>query len=268
MRLLICSPKPASESAQFLEQALKREGHSTIWADQAESETAGADAAYYRGRFDSQGNTEAMMAFSRAEAEGTKTINSSAGILNARHKLLTWRLLERARLPFPATFMPGSPPQQAPENGYMVKPDCGSCGQGIQFKPSWEKAVEAANCQGDSYLIQAFQPGQIVRVVSGKAGGLFGYYHRQIITRSEDGQETVILETGERDPLDKSDQSACFELAGMAVKALGCDMAGVDLVVNEGKAFILEANTGWAMRAEDEAWNRLIIEEMKRIAES
>ena len=54
----------------------------------------------------------------------------------------------------------------------------------------------------------------------------------------------------------------------MAVKALGCDMAGVDLVVNEGKAFILEANTGWAMRAEDEAWNRLIIEEMKRIAES
>ena len=68
MQLLICSPKPASESAQFLEQALKREGHSTIWADQAESETAGADAAYYRGRFDSQGNTEAMMAFSEIDA--------------------------------------------------------------------------------------------------------------------------------------------------------------------------------------------------------
>ncbi|HEY2355719.1 MAG TPA: ATP-grasp domain-containing protein [Gaiellaceae bacterium] len=182
----------------------------------------------------------------RLAAEGVDVLNPPRALGAAHDKLLTARVLRRAGLPHPTTtLLAPALPVVAPELPVVLKPRFGSWGRDVELCATAEE-LELALLRAQSspwfhdhgvIAQELVEPqGWDLRVVV--AGGRVVGSARRVALPGEwrtNAALGAVVEPADAPPLAR-------ELALAAVKAVGADLAGVDLLPTRNGFVVLEVN--------------------------
>jgi ribosomal protein S6--L-glutamate ligase len=237
-----------SETNRALGEALADRGFTAAIA--APSESAAGLADLVLGRIDVlstlDGVEPGLWVLSRLEQRGAVVLNPAASLLAAHDKLATAILLARARVPHPRTSHVLASPPRTLAPPYVVKPRFGSWGQDVfrcESKPELlELLAELAQrswFRKHGALVQELLPAEgcdLRVVVAGDS--VVGAVAR--IARPGEWRTNVAL-GATRVPVSPSGE--VVDLALRAVRALGLDLAGVDILLDaRRRPVVLEVN--------------------------
>jgi len=245
--LVVGSP---SETNLALGNALAQRGFTSAIASPREAVDA-EQADLVLGRIDVlptlDGVEPGLWVLSRLEQRGGIVLNSAASLLAAHDKLATAILLARAGVPHPRTshlLAATLPRRLAPP--YVVKPRFGSWGQDVfrcESKPELlELLGELAQrswFRKHGALVQELLPGEgcDLRVVIA-GGSVVGAVAR--VASAGEWRTNVALGATR---LEASPSEEIAALALRAVRALGLDLAGVDILLDgNSRPVVLEVN--------------------------
>lgn len=209
---------------------------------------------------------------SHFELAGVPCVNGSAALEVARHKWRSLRVLAEAGLPIPPTFTTGGSRflDQAVKRigGYpfIAKPFEGTQGTGIllmETPTTAKSAVDTLCALRQDYVFQEFYPeaaGRDVRalVVGDKVLGAM----ERIATNGEFRANMHRGGVGIAMPL--SDELA--SLAAKAARAVGLDIAGVDILLTRDGPVVLEVNPSPGFEGFEQATHADVALEMMRFA--
>ena len=192
---------------------------------------------------------EALHTLRQIEALGVPCVNPSAGIAASRDKLITAQRLAAHGLPFPATALIGrdAPLEPVLERvqgpPWIVKLPVSTQGSGVVLAESLRSLrsiCDALHAAGQRLLIQQFvaEAGSSdirVLVVEGRAVAA--------MRRTGQGDEfRSNLHRGGQGQLEVS-SDALSRLAEEAARALGLELAGVDLLESRSGPLVIEVNS-------------------------
>ena len=194
------------------------------------------------------GIDDGVWALGALEARGVAVLNHASALFATHDKLLTARLLRRARLPHPRTVhVRPEHPFPAVRPPVVIKPRFGSGGKGVTWCHDEDELVEAlAALSGTPWfeqqgvLVQELvrPQGYDLRILVA-AGRVVGAIFR---IAAEGEWRTNIALGGVRQPVADPPMHACG-LALAAAGAAGATLVGVDLIPNgDGDWTILELN--------------------------
>jgi RimK family alpha-L-glutamate ligase len=191
------------------------------------------------------GVEDGLWIVSQLEAQGVRVFNRPAALLAAHDKLITARLLRAAGIPHPRTRRLHAAP---PSNGFsfpaVAKPRFGSWGRDVELcadrraLSDYASRMEAQPWWHAGGVVQELVPPQAsdLRVIV-SAHEVVGAAVR--VAAAGEWRTNVAL--GGRSVATTPPPEAC-ELAVEATRALGIDLAGVDLLRDDGGLVVLEVN--------------------------
>ncbi len=194
------------------------------------------------------GVDDGLWALGALEARGVAVLNHASALFATHDKLLTARLLRRARLPHPRTVhVRPEHPLPAVRPPIVIKPRFGSGGKGVTWCHDEDELVETLTAlsgtpwfEQQGVLVQELvQPqGYDLRILVA-AGRVVGAIFR---IAAEGEWRTNIALGGVRQPVADPPRHSC-ELALAAAGAAGAALVGVDLIPDgDGGWTILELN--------------------------
>jgi RimK family alpha-L-glutamate ligase len=191
------------------------------------------------------GVEDGLWIVSQLEAQGVRVFNRPAALLAAHDKLITARLLRAAGIPHPRTRRLHAAP---PPNGFsfpaVAKPRFGSWGHDVELcadrraLSDYVSRMEAQPWWHAGGVVQELVPPQAsdLRVIV-SAHEVVGAAVRVAAA----GEWRTNVAVGGRSVATTPPLEAC-ELAVEATRALGIDLAGVDLLRDDGGLVVLEVN--------------------------
>lgn len=250
MRAAVVAQRPTPTNERLGMARVGRVAWESMTPAEALAELAPGDVAL--GRLDVlptlDGVDEGLWALGELAARGVRVLNPPAALLAAHDKLITARLLRRARLPHPRTRVArlGAPLPALP-GPWVVKPRFGSWGLGVA------RCAEAAELHGllerlewqpwfraHGALVQELVPprGHDLRLVVA-AGRVVGAVSR--VCPPGEWRTNVAL-GARRQPVRRPPAEACA-IAVAAAAAAGADLVGVDLLpCPDGGWTVIELN--------------------------
>ena len=145
-------------------------------------------------------------------------------------------------------FLPWQPagagpdvPQSFDSDMYVVKPRVGECGNGVERFANWSDASQYACSLGPS-VIQAYQPGKVVRVIATADRVLTSY---EKLPQDEGEWVAAIAKGARRVPFTLPPGAG--EVATRFTKLVDADLIGFDLIVEDDDFWLLEANAAPGM---------------------
>jgi ribosomal protein S6--L-glutamate ligase len=189
---------------------------------------------------------------------GARSINPPAGLLRLRHKFTMLSTLAQAGLPVADTVMLRNQCDFEPAvealGGYPVVLKFVRGGQGVgviraEDSDTIRTVLEGLNLLGYDAMLQRYLPGAAqsdlrVLVLGGEA--------RWAIRRSSNGRFRSNFHQGGSAAAAVIDHNLA-ELACSAAGAFGLGLAGVDIALNDGEAYILEVNSSPGFEATEAA---------------
>lgn len=191
---------------------------------------------------------------------GVPSLNSPASVHRALDKAVTGRLFQAAAIPIPRTrvCMPG---EAAPRFGtrLVVKPLDGYGSRDVEVVDDAVAADRVLRRTAGPRIVQEYVRGPLWRVVASPE-----YAIRVYRLRSDERGITVAPELQVREPVHDPDEEVC-ELGARAVRALGGDIMGVDIMGSPqaGGLRLIEANAAFGFNADD----TVVADELVRIAQ-
>lgn len=200
-------------------------------------------------RMGSSSPPAALAGLAVLEQVGLRCVNSLSGLRNSRDKTICYAMLSAAGVPIPPTVVLGDwgdgeflkalkgPP-------WVVKLSVSTKGQGVclvESVRSLRSVVDALRQEGESsILVQEFiaeAKGADIRVVV--LGGKARVAARRQSGSADEFRSNLFL-GGKADVLKMSDKMA--DIAERATRAVGLDVAGVDLLETSDGFFVVEVN--------------------------
>jgi glutathione synthase/RimK-type ligase-like ATP-grasp enzyme len=195
------------------------------------------------------------------ERYGKPFLNSMRSLLLADDKAASGVVLRAAGVATPETWTV-DPTTSCPEltTPLIVKPLKDSQSRGIEvFQTASEADRYIARCSRQQ-LVQPFIVGTTWRVVA-TATRAVRTYRVGVDERGITG-----LKPGERRPVVQEPRLELEEAAVAAVRALGGDLMGVDVIEDMARQlWVLEANPGFGFNSGDDAVEDVIVEELRRL---
>ena len=227
-------PRSGPPSARYevgrgniLAEALLERGHEPVmWWDHPEGDLVDVEPDLVSLR----SSLPIQIARARSfEADGVPCINAPSAHVAASDKLAQAVAMEAAGVPHIETHGDGG--GWEPSGVVVVKPRIGSSGHGVRLADSGSLARQADE------LVQRFVPAALELRCTVVDGRPFGWSRR----RPKVGDfRANLAQGGTMETVDGPE--AAGEIAAEAVRLLGLEIAGVDLLIEEGEAKILEIN--------------------------
>lgn len=181
------------------------------------------------------------------EGIGVPCLNSAEAFLLARDKWQSLQALVQAKIPVPDTFLIGNEfgaaqaIHQMPEP-YVIKTLSGSQGIGVMLAESKQSAVSILDTLKSKVVPTLLQ--EFIVEAKGADVRCFVIGDRVVAAMkriSKDGEFRANFHLGgQAEPIQLNEQEQ--EIAIRAAKAIGLEVAGVDLIYSEQGVLVLEAN--------------------------
>jgi ribosomal protein S6--L-glutamate ligase len=169
------------------------------------------------------------------DAAGAAVLNPYAVAAAMRDKVITTRVLQRAGVPVPETFVTARPQQLAPlldQGPLIVKPYRGSQGRGIHLVWDTDELDNVPPNDGPVFAQRYQKPEGPDRKIYCIGGQLFGVLRRWPARTYEE-------KLGEPFTLG----SELREIALRCGRAFGIELFGIDVVESEGRAYVVDASS-------------------------
>lgn len=168
------------------------------------------------------------------DALGARMTNPYSVTVRCRDKVVATRLLQSAGVPVPETFVSVRPSQLAPLLGggpLVVKPHRGSKGRGVHVVWDADELGEVATATGPIFAQRYHEPTGRDRKLYCMGGQLFGVKRVWPVRSYEDKLGEPFTVTPE-----------LREIALRAAEAFGIDLFGLDIVLSEGRPYVVDVN--------------------------
>ena len=168
------------------------------------------------------------------DALGATMINPYPVTARCRDKIVATRILQSAGVPVPKTFLAVHPSQLAPllDHGpLVVKPHRGSKGRGVQVVWDADELGDVATAAGPIFAQRYHEPTGRDRKLYCMGGQLFGVKRVWPVRNYDDKLGEPFTVTSE-----------LHEIATRAGKAFGIDLFGLDIIVSDGRPFVVDVN--------------------------
>ena len=166
-------------------------------------------------------------------AAGARTLNPYPKVALVKHKVVVNHVLHSAGVPVPATFTTTDPTALLPllkESALIAKPFDGARSEGIQILRTRDDLKNVHF--GEFLMVQRYyepdEPGRFIKAY---------YLDGQIFLRKRwwsDGQRR----NKESEPVEAS--SALARIVEICARALGLKLFGLDIVIRQGKPFVVD----------------------------
>jgi len=169
------------------------------------------------------------------DAAGAVVLNPYAVAAALRDKVITTRVLQRAGVPVPETFVTARPSQLAPllERGpLIVKPYRGSQGRGIHIVWDTDELDNVPVTDGPLFAQRYHKPSGADRKIYCIGGQLFGVLRRW-------PARTFADKLGQPFTLD----SELRDIALSCGRAFGIELFGIDVIESDGRAYVVDASS-------------------------
>jgi ribosomal protein S6--L-glutamate ligase len=191
-------------------------------------------------------------------ARGAAIVNSYPTTVTLNDKIVTFRILQAAGVPTPASYAASKADQLAPlldDGPIVVKPNAGSSGQGVRVVRT-PAELAAACASADPIFAQRYHPPQgrdrKMYVIGERVFGVKKVFPAR--TEAEKHGEPFIPGPELRD------------LTLRTARALGIDLGGVDIIESEGQPYVVDASTMPGFKGVPDA-SRLLADYFRAAAE-
>jgi glutathione synthase/RimK-type ligase-like ATP-grasp enzyme len=251
MEIAFATPKQMARSGKLWLELLSEDGFTVTLIHHPEQVKRHWPLTFFYGNRDAPSTqlNDALEAAHVLEEAGSWRMNCERAWQLAADKWLSAQAFKAAAVPHPETHLASAESKEL-SGPHIIKPRWGGRGQGITI----ESNPLLNECTHPKMIAQPLLPGKTLRIVASSSRGLFAYFKESgdLVASVSQGAERKWVE-----PIPSSWQ----DLAVGAVRALEGDMMGVDLLVDEDQALVLEANAGFAIYREDKAQQHLLLEE-------
>lgn len=168
------------------------------------------------------------------DALGARLVNTYATTARCRDKIIATRLLQEAMVPVPDTFISVHPAQLAPlldDGPLVVKPHRGSQGRGVQVVWDADELQDVATSDGPVFAQRYTQHQGRDRKLYSIGGQLFGVKRVWPARNYEDRVGEPFTVTPE-----------LHDIAVRTGTAFGLDLFGLDIVVSDGRPYVVDIN--------------------------
>jgi ribosomal protein S6--L-glutamate ligase len=179
------------------------------------------------------GTPLAMSLAGTLHALGTATLNPYPTVALLRDKLIVTRLLQHAGIPTPETYVTTSPQAVAPllsEGPLILKPHQGSRGRGVRIVTSADE-LDAIPADGPLLAQRYHRPDGRDHKIYRIGAELFGVRRPWPLSSYED-------KTGEPYALSPELREIALKIGGL----FGIDLYGCDVVVSEGRPYVVDVD--------------------------
>jgi ribosomal protein S6--L-glutamate ligase len=181
------------------------------------------------------GATPAMSLAAVLHEAGARILNPYPTVVRMRDKVLLTKALAEAGVPQPRTYLawePGQLVEALARGPLVVKPQRGSKGRGVTIVRTREE-LDTVPADGDLFFAQEYWPpdGRDLKLYS-IAGEVFGV--RRVFPA-----RTYEEKIGEPFAVD----AELREIADRTGRAFGVDLFGLDVIMSDGRAVVVDVNT-------------------------
>ncbi len=167
-------------------------------------------------------------------ALGATILNPYPVTACCRDKIVATRVLQSAGVPVPETFLSVQPSYLAPlleEGPLVIKPHRGSKGRGVQVVWDADELGDVAGSGGPVFAQRYHEPAGRDRKLYCMGGQLFGVKRVWPARSYQDKVGEPFTVTAE-----------LREIALRAAEAFGIDLFGLDIVVSDGRPYVVDLN--------------------------
>ncbi len=168
------------------------------------------------------------------DALGATIINPYQATARCRDKIVATRILQTADVPVPKTYAAAHPSELAvllDDGPLVVKPHRGSKGRGVQVVWDADELGDVATATGPILAQRYHEPTGRDRKLYCMGGQLFGVKRVWPVRSYEDKLGEPFTVTAE-----------LHEIATRAAAAFGIDLFGLDIILSEGRPYVVDVN--------------------------